>query len=142
MSSKQKFSSKDEVYETLYDKGFVHFSDLPKEFLDADIAFEWLKGAGDSVEAYYAQIPQQWRSEDVLEFVAHEGVNVLKDISPAQTRHYLKLVMLCAVHDYKSLCDVHPQYRNDQELVRAVYNRFPLTLSKVVNEIDWFAPAM
>ena len=142
MSIKQQFSSKDDVLEAIFTDGFRHFADIPKEFLDADIAFQWLSKSGDPVEAHYAQIPHKWRSDDLLDFVAREGVNILKDTSPAQTQRYPALVMLCVGHDYKCLLDVHPQYRSDQWLVKGVCNRFPLTLSKVVNDIDWFASAM
>jgi hypothetical protein len=142
MSSKQLFSSKNEVYEAIFRHDIEHFSELPEEFLDADMAFQWLKGAGDPVAVHYAKIPQQWRSDEILEFAAGEGVNVLKDISPEQTKRYSVLANLCSIHDYRILLDVHPQFRNDKALIKNVCSRYRSTLAQLVNEIDWFGPAI
>lgn len=142
MSSKQLFSSKNEVYWAIFRHDIKHFADLPEEFLDADMAFQWLKCAGDPVAVHYAQIPQQWRSDEILEFAACEGVNVLKDISPEQTERYSGLANICSVHDYRILLDVHPQFRNDKDLIKNVCSRYRSNLAQLVNEIDWFGPAI
>jgi hypothetical protein len=145
MSSKQQFSSKDEVYEALFKDGFRHFSDIPKDFADDKIAFEWLRrqqGDADLAGALYAQIPPQLRSDELLEFVAREGVNVLRDTSPEQTKRYPLLMYLCSAHDYRTLRDVDPAFRNDQTLLKNICSRYKSGLAKLVNEVDWFGPAM
>jgi hypothetical protein len=121
---------------------FPRLSDIPEQFLDDNLAIEWLKFAGSPIERHYAQVPQALRSSAFLKFAAFNGCNVLKDTSPAQTECYRELVHLCLMNDCQALRDVHPKFRTVQTL-KVLKTRFnALDFLPLIQDIEWVGPAM
>lgn len=143
------YLNKAEVHEAIVLGVFKRFADIPEQFLDDDLVCDWVHFSGSPIEKYYAQVPQQWRSDEFLKFAAHSGCNVLKDTSPKQTHCYRALVNLCMANDCWDLRDVHPDFsdneiklRDDDLLKIAVKRLGAVDFLKLIKDIDWIGPAM
>lgn len=143
------YLNKAEVHEAIVLGVFKRFADIPEQFLDDDLVCDWVHFSGSPIERYYAQVPQQWRSDEFLKFAAHSGCNVLKDTSPKQTHCYRALVNLCMANDCWDLRDVHPDFsdneiklRDDDLLKIAVKRLGAVDFLKLIKDIDWIGQAM
>jgi hypothetical protein len=117
----------------------LRFAEIPKEFQTQEVIQEWMllkqHAAKESLADCYQEIPPELRSNELIEWAAGNGINVIEGLDPSHPG-YIDLAHICFRRNYQHIASV------DSAVRRKILHKFCAEniadIHSIAKEFDWF----